>query len=74
MKGFRKVRNQVNKRINKRIKELGLGNIQAYSEYLENHELFVHRMWQQTRQKVLRYPEVKKHFLPDAVDEIRITV
>jgi chemotaxis protein methyltransferase CheR len=36
-KGFRKVRNQVCKRINKRIKELDLGNIQAYSEYLENH-------------------------------------
>ena len=36
-KGFRKVRKQVCKRINKRIKELNLGNIQAYSEYLENH-------------------------------------
>jgi chemotaxis protein methyltransferase CheR len=31
------VRNQVCKRINKRIKELDLGNLQAYSEYLENH-------------------------------------
>jgi hypothetical protein len=36
-KGFRKVRNQVCKRINKRVKELDLGNIQAYREYLENH-------------------------------------
>jgi chemotaxis protein methyltransferase CheR len=36
-KGFRKVRNQVWKRINKRMKELDLGNIQAYGEYLENH-------------------------------------
>ncbi len=36
-KGFRKVRKQVCKRINKRIKELKLGNILAYSEYLENH-------------------------------------
>jgi chemotaxis protein methyltransferase CheR len=36
-KGFRKVRKQVCKRINKRIKMLNLGNIQAYSEYLENH-------------------------------------
>jgi len=35
--GFRKVRNQVCKRINKRIKELDFGNIQAYGEYLENH-------------------------------------
>lgn len=36
-KGFRRVRKQVCKRINKRIKELNLANIQAYSEYLENH-------------------------------------
>jgi chemotaxis protein methyltransferase CheR len=36
-KGFRKVRKQVCKRINKRIKELNLENIQAYSVYLENH-------------------------------------
>ena len=35
--GFRKVRNQVCKRINKRIRELDLGTIQVYSEYLENH-------------------------------------
>jgi chemotaxis protein methyltransferase CheR len=31
------VRNQVCKRINRRIKELDLGSIQAYGEYLENH-------------------------------------
>jgi chemotaxis protein methyltransferase CheR len=36
-KGFRKVRKKVCKRINKRIKELDVGNIQDYSEYLENH-------------------------------------
>lgn len=36
-KGFRKVRNQVNKRIIKRIRELNLASIQVYAEYLENH-------------------------------------
>lgn len=36
-KGFRKVRNQVCKRINKRIRELDLVDIQAYGEYMQNH-------------------------------------
>lgn len=36
-KGFRKVRNQVCKRINKRIRELDLSDIQAYNEYAQNH-------------------------------------
>ena len=36
-KGFRKVRNQVCKRIYRRIKELNLAGIQVYTDYLENH-------------------------------------
>jgi chemotaxis protein methyltransferase CheR len=36
-KGFRKVRNQVCKRINKRIRELDLADIEAYGEYLQIH-------------------------------------
>jgi chemotaxis protein methyltransferase CheR len=36
-KGFRKVRNQVCKRINRRIRELDLADIRAYREYLEKH-------------------------------------
>ncbi|MGE5219307.1 MAG: CheR family methyltransferase [Chloroflexota bacterium] len=35
--GFRKVRRQVFKRINRRLRELGLPNISAYSGYLEAH-------------------------------------
>ncbi|MFO7933199.1 MAG: CheR family methyltransferase [Bacteroidales bacterium] len=35
--GFRKVRKQVCKRINRRIRELDLENIHAYREYLESH-------------------------------------
>ena len=35
--GFRKVRRQVYKRINRRLQELGLPNISAYSGYLEDH-------------------------------------
>jgi chemotaxis protein methyltransferase CheR len=37
-KGFRKVRNQVCKKIKKRIAELELGSIQTYRDYLEKHE------------------------------------
>jgi len=36
-RGFRKVRKQVCKRIDRRIKELGLSGIEAYGEYLNNH-------------------------------------
>lgn len=36
-KGFRRIRNQVCKRIKKRIKELDLSDIQAYAEYVENY-------------------------------------
>ena len=36
-RGFRKVRKQVCKRIDRRIKELGLSGIEAYGEYLKNH-------------------------------------
>jgi len=36
-KGFRKVRNQVCKRINKRIRELDLVDIKAYGEYVQNY-------------------------------------
>jgi chemotaxis protein methyltransferase CheR len=35
--GFRKVRKQVCKRIDRRLRELGLPDIQAYREYLEAH-------------------------------------
>jgi chemotaxis protein methyltransferase CheR len=35
--GFRKVRGQVYKRINRRLQELGLSRISAYRDYLENH-------------------------------------
>ena len=35
--GFRKVRRQVYKRIDRRLKDLGLANISAYREYLETH-------------------------------------
>jgi chemotaxis protein methyltransferase CheR len=36
-RGFRKVRRQVYKRINRRLQELGLPNIAAYRAYLEDH-------------------------------------
>jgi len=36
--GFRKVRRQVGKRIDGRIRELGLGGQTAYRDYLESHE------------------------------------
>lgn len=35
--GFRKVRRQVYKRLNRRMQELGLPGIAAYRDYLENH-------------------------------------
>jgi len=35
--GFRKVRRQVYKRINRRLQELGLPSVAAYRSYLENH-------------------------------------
>lgn len=35
--GFRKVRRQVQKRINRRLAELGLTGISDYQSYLENH-------------------------------------
>ena len=35
--GFRKVRGQVCKRIGRRLKELGLGDIDAYRSYLDKH-------------------------------------
>lgn len=37
-KGFRKVRKQVCKRINRRMRELELEDIKEYRQYLENHE------------------------------------
>ena len=36
--GFRKVRNQVCKRINRRLQSLQLPNIKAYQEYLQRHQ------------------------------------
>ncbi len=35
--GFRKVRNQVCKRVDRRIRDLGLAGVQAYQAYLEEH-------------------------------------
>ena len=37
-KGFRKVQNQVVKRIRKRLKELELSNLEEYKDYLRNHQ------------------------------------
>ena len=46
----------------------------ALDEFLESRNLFVHRMWEQTRQRILQSKEVKKHILPERVNEIRIHV
>jgi hypothetical protein len=44
----------------------------ALEEYLESPDLFVARMWEKTRRKVLQYNEVKKHF--GTGDEWRIKI
>ena len=35
--GYRKVRNQVCKRVDRRLQDLGLGNVEEYQAYLEQH-------------------------------------
>ncbi|NOX57406.1 MAG: hypothetical protein GXP29_00925 [Planctomycetes bacterium] len=54
------------------------GDVDQYhavlDEYLASPELLVHRLWEQTRQRVLRLPGVTKHFVAGAADELRIHV
>lgn len=54
------------------------GDLQQYNaaldEYLVSRELFVNRMWQRTRRKVLNYDELEKNLLPPGAMEIRIKV
>jgi hypothetical protein len=54
-----------------------LGDVEVYDnvldEYLNSRELFVNRMWEQTRQRILQSKGVKKHLLARA-NEIRIKV
>ncbi len=46
----------------------------ALDEYLTQPELFIHRMWEDTRMEVLQRAGVIKHYLPKQADELRIIV
>lgn len=54
------------------------GEVQRYEaaldEYLASRDLFVNRMWGQTRRRVLNYDDVEKYMLPPGPYEIRIKV
>jgi len=54
------------------------GDLQRYNaaldEYLVSRDLFVNRMWQRTRRKVLNYDGLDKNLLPPGPMEIRIKV
>jgi membrane protease subunit HflK len=44
----------------------------ALDEYLTAKDLFVHRMWKRTEQRVLQHEGVVKYILPSLMDEVRI--
>ncbi|MCB9850065.1 MAG: protease modulator HflK [Phycisphaerales bacterium] len=46
----------------------------ALEEYTTSPELFIHRMWERTRERVLQLEGVKKHFVPSIMDELRIKI
>ena len=52
------------------------GDLQVYrsalAEYAKGPELFVNRMWQNTRERIMRMPGVTKHFTSGVANEIRI--
>lgn len=54
------------------------GDVDQYQalidEYLESPDLLVHRLWEQTRQRVLQQPGVTKHFVAGNARELRIHV
>ncbi len=54
------------------------GEVEEYhaslDEFLNARELFLHRMWEKTRQQVLTYDGVKKHMISPMADEIRIKI
>lgn len=46
----------------------------ALAEYLATPDLFIERMWQQARARIMVNESVRKHFLPKAMNELRIKV
>ena len=46
----------------------------SLDEYLQSPVLFIHRMWEKTRERVLASNEVTKHFISPMADEIRIKI
>ncbi len=67
--GFRKVRRQVCKRLKRRINELGLPDLDAYRDFLENHKA----EWQ-TLDSLCRITISRFYRDPDVFDALRFTI
>ncbi len=54
------------------------GDVDQYlavlDEYLESPDLLVHRLWEQTKQRVLQQDGLTKHFVAGSADELRIHI
>ncbi|MCA9251158.1 MAG: SPFH domain-containing protein [Phycisphaerae bacterium] len=54
------------------------GDVDQYlavmDEYLQSPDLLVHRLWEQTKQRVLQQSGLTKHFVAGSADELRIHI